>query len=68
MSPEHRQAVLNYISHLSESQFYGNLVLRFDKGRIVLLNVQQALKPENLPQLISQEESKPRSSYGTITS
>jgi hypothetical protein len=64
MSPEKLESILAYLRQLSQSTFYGTVSLRFDAGRIVLLNVQQAFKPETIHQL-SQEESKPRSSYGS---
>lgn len=66
MSPEKLESILAYLRQLSQSTFYGTVSLRFDAGRIVLVNLQQALKPETIhQQLTSTEEPKPRSSYGT---
>lgn len=48
--------ITQYLRSLSASQFYGNVTLRYDRGRIVLVISNQAIKPENLPTV----ESKPR--------
>ena len=61
VSPEKLESISQYLRQLSESHFYGTISLRFDAGRIVLVNVQQALKPETIQQLTSLEETKPRS-------
>jgi hypothetical protein len=47
--PPALKSTIEYFSELTETQFYGTVSVRFDRGRIVLLNVQQAIKPENLP-------------------
>ncbi len=53
------EGVHQYLSQLSATEFYGTVSLRFDKGRIVLVNVNQAIKPEHLQ--LSQVEPKPKS-------
>lgn len=62
-SPESLMPLVRYLRQLEESAFYGTVSVRFDRGRIVLINVQQALKPETLNQLTSTEEPKPRRPY-----
>ncbi len=54
------EPLINYLAKLYKEKFYGTISLRFDKGILVLLNIQQSLKPEAL--LTSTEETKPRRS------
>lgn len=61
MPTDKHQSVFAYLQDLTRSSFYGTVSIRYDAGRIVLLNIQQALKPETIQQLTSQEEIKPRS-------
>jgi hypothetical protein len=61
MTSDRVQTILPYLSGLAKDAFYGTVALRFDAGRIVLVNVQQALKPETIYKLTSPEETKLRS-------
>ena len=66
MSSDRLDTIFAYLRKLSDATFYGTVSLRFDAGRLVLVNVQQALKPETIhQQLTSQEELKPRRLHGS---
>lgn len=62
MNNQKLDSVITYLRRYLQPNFYGTVSLRFDAGRVVLVNVQQAFKPETIQTLISQEETKPRSS------
>lgn len=48
-----------YLRKLAAEGFYGNVSLKLDAGRVVLLSVQQSIKPENLPCAERSHEDKP---------
>jgi hypothetical protein len=42
------QQILEFISNLTNTRFFGSLTLKFEAGKIVILKKEETLKPQDL--------------------
>jgi hypothetical protein len=60
--------ITKYLRRLASQEWYGIASLTYSRGRVILMNLNQSLKPETIQQLVTSTEESPRSQNGTNNS